>query len=186
MVGLLLIFTLVMTTLYVATLIADLLRHRWGGALDASRDAVPAAVGWAALLIIFLGRGTSAAEQLMSGDHHAVSEKEKRAARNVESVRRAEQRVRDLAASLASLCAGVEVPGQAGHGAAAAPGPGRKLAREVAETTARLDQARQWLTSARAALAASQQDVGTATEKLTTGGFADPAERPGPAEGRVA
>lgn len=184
MVGLLLIFTLVMTTLYVATLTADLLRHRWGGALDASRDAVPAAVGWAALLIIFLGRGTAAAEQLMSGDHHPVSEKEKRAARNVDSVRRAEQRVGDLAASLAALCAGAGVAGRAGLGAAAA-GPGRPLAREVAETTARLDQARQWLISARAALAASQQDVAAATEKLTTG-FADPVERPGPAEGRVA
>jgi hypothetical protein len=185
MVGLLLIFTLVMTTLYVATLTADLLRDRWGGALDASRDAVPAAVGWAALLIIFLGRGTAAAEQLMSADHHAVREKEKRALRNEDSVRRAEQRVRDLAASLAALSAGIEVRGQAGREATAATGPGRQLARQVAETTARLDQAQQWLASARAALAASQHDVAATTDKLPTD-LADPVERPGPAEGRVA
>lgn len=185
MVGLLLIFTVVMTTLYVATLTTDLLRHRWGGALDASRDAVPTAVGWAALLIIFLGRGTTGAERLLSADHHAVTEKAKRAAKDEESVHRAEQRVRDLTASLAALTAAIGDAAHARRGTAAGTGPNRQLARQVADTMARLDQARQWLTSARAALASSQQDVAIATEKLTAD-IADPVERPGPTQGRVA
>jgi hypothetical protein len=66
LVGLLLIFSLLTTTLYVTSLAADLLQHRWGGALDLSRDAVPAAVGWAALLIIYFGRGMTADRLLLA------------------------------------------------------------------------------------------------------------------------
>jgi hypothetical protein len=73
--------------------------------------------------------------------------------------------VRDLTARLSALTAG---PGAAAgpdnaaeprHGAPAASACSPQLARQVAETVARLDQARQWLASARAALASSQQDV---------------------------
>lgn len=189
MVGLLLIFSLLVTAMYVATLTADLLQHRWGGALVASRDAVPAVVGWAALLIIFFGRGLTPAERLLSADHRAIREKQTRTRRDEESVHRAEQRVRELTASLAALRAGLADAADPQHGAAR-HGSSPQLARQVAEATARLEQARQWLTSARAALAAHQQDVADATEKLTTEkvttDLADPVERPGPSEGRVA
>lgn len=189
LVGLLLIFSLIITALSVTTLTADLLQHRWGGALDASRDIVPAVVGWAALLIIFFGRGMTPAERLLSADQRAIRGKQTRAQRNEDSVRRAEQRVQDLTASLAAMFAAL---GDVGNPRRAAAGPASslQLARQVAETTARLDQARQWLASARAALAASQQDVADATAKVTTErlatGFADRVEPPGPSEGRVA
>jgi hypothetical protein len=75
LVGLLLIFSLLITALYLTTLTADLLQHRWGGALDDSRDAVPAAVGWAALLIIFFGRGMGPAERPLSADRRALRAK---------------------------------------------------------------------------------------------------------------
>ena len=177
LVGLLLVFSLLITALYLTTLTADLLQHRWGGALDDSRDAVPAAVGWAALLIIFFGRGMGPAERLLSADRRALRAKQTRASKDADSVRRAEQRVRDLTARLSALSAALgpaTAPGPAaGHGPAAGLGdaaqPQRdapaaaasspQLARQVAETVARLDQARQWLASARAALASSQQDV---------------------------
>ena len=189
LVGLLLIFSLLVTAMYVATLTADLLQHRWGGALVASRDAVPAVVGWAALLIIFFGPGLTPAERLLSADHRVIRAKQARTQRDADSVRRAEQRVRELTARLAALCAGLADAADPQHGAArSASSP--QLARQVAETTARLEQARQWLTSARAALAARQQDVADATEKLTTEkvttDVAHPVERPEHSEGRVA
>lgn len=165
LVGLLLIFSLLITALYLTTLTADLLQHRWGGALDDSRDAVPAAVGWAALLIIFFGRGTGSAERPLAADRRAQRAKRTRASRNADSVCRAEQRVRDLTARLSALTAvpgsgpGADNPGEPHHCAPAAPASSPQLARQVAETVARLDQARQWLASAHAAVASSQQDV---------------------------
>ncbi|HTX81571.1 MAG TPA: hypothetical protein VME44_05300 [Streptosporangiaceae bacterium] len=213
LVGLLLIFSLLITALYVTSLAADLLQHRWGEALDASRDAVPAGVGWAALLIIFFGPGVTPADRLLSADQRAVREKQARTERNEDSLRRAEQRVQDLTASLAALFACLGDAGERGQREqddrdAAGPPSSPQLARQVAETTARLDQARQWLASARAALAASQHDVADATEKDTTEkdatekdpttklaieklttasppSFPDPAGRPGCSEGRV-
>jgi len=202
LVGVLLIFSLLITALYVISLTADLLQHRWGEALDTSRDAVPAAVGWAALLIIFFGRGVTPADRLRSADQRAVREKQARSERNEDSLRRAEQRVQDLTASLAALFA---CPGAGGEHDrrersdrdAAGPPSSPPLARQVAETAARLDQARQWLASARAALAASPHDVADATEKLTENPptanpptanpshSSDRAEAPGCSEGRV-
>jgi hypothetical protein len=163
LVGFLLIFSLLITALYLTTLTADLLQHRWGGALDDSRDAVPAAVGWAALLIIFFGRGMGPAERPLSADRRAL--RAKRASRDADSVRRAEQRVRDLTARLSALTAapgsgpGAGNPAEPQHAAPAVPASSPQLARQVAETVARLDQARQWLASAHAALASSQEDV---------------------------
>jgi hypothetical protein len=173
LVGALLIFSLLITALYLISLTADLLQHRWGEALDASRVAVPAAVGWAALLIIFFGRGPTPADRLLSADQRAVREKQARSERNEDSLRRAEQRVQDLTASLAALFAGLGAAADPQNDAAASAPSSPLLARQVAETTARLDQARQWLASARAALAASPHDVAdapekTRTEKLTT------------------
>jgi len=159
LVGLLLIFSLLITALYLTTLTADLLQHRWGEALLASRDAVPAAVGWAALLIIFFGRGLNPAERLLSADQRAMREGHRRASTDADSVRRAEQRVRDLTARLAALTAGAGDAARPQQMAARRPGSSPQLGRQVAETVARLDQARQWLASAHAALAVSQQDV---------------------------
>jgi hypothetical protein len=184
LVGLLLIFSLLVTGLYVASLTTDLLQHRWGGALDASRDAVPALVGWAALLIIFFGPGTTAADQLMSADQRAAREKRARAERNEDSLRRAEQRVQDLTASLAALFSRLGDAAGPQRSAAAGPPPSPQLARQLAETTARLDQARQWLASARAARAAGEPDIADALEPVS--GFGDHVERPPSSEGRVA
>jgi hypothetical protein len=192
--GLLLIFSLLVTALYVTSLAADLLRHRWGGALDASRDAVPAAVGWAALAIIFFGRGMTPADRVLPADQRAIREQKARAERNEDSLRRAEQRVQDLTASLSALFACLSDAADPQRGAAAGPRSSPQLARQVAETTARLDQARQWLASARAALAASQDDVAEATGNLATENpatarppsFSDPLEPPRSSEGRMA
>jgi len=159
LVGLLLIFSLLITALYLTTLTADLLQHRWGEALDASRGAVPAAVGWAALLIIFFGRGLTPARRLLSADQRVMRERQRRASRDADSVRRAEQRVRDLTARLAALTAGTGDAAEPQQLAALGPGSSPQPGRQVAETVARLDQARQWLASAHAALATSQQDV---------------------------
>jgi hypothetical protein len=153
-VSLLLTSTLLITALFVTTLAADLMQHRWEEALVASRDAVPAVVGWAALLILFLGRGLTAAERLLPADRRALREKEARAQRE-DSVQRAEQRVHDLTASLEALLDGLD--DQSGLQRAGMSSP--QLARQLAETTARLDQARQWLASARAALSGRQQGV---------------------------
>jgi uncharacterized membrane protein YcjF (UPF0283 family) len=190
LVGLLLIFSLLVSGLYVASVTTDLLQHRWGGLLDASRDAVLALVGWAALLIILFGPGMTAADRLRSADQHSAREKQARAERNEDSLRRAEQRVQDLSASLAALfsCLGDAAGPQCG--AAAGPASSPQLARQLAETTARLDQARQWLASARAARAATEPDIADAPEKLTTekpiSGFGDDVERSRSPEGRVA
>jgi hypothetical protein len=154
LVSLLLISTLLITALFVTTLTADLLQHRWEGALAASRDAVPAVVGWAALLIMFLGRGLAPAERLLPADRRALREKEARAKRE-DSVHRAEQRVRDLTASLEALLNGPD--DRSGLRLAGTSSP--QLSRQVAETVARLDQARQWLASARAALSGRQQGM---------------------------
>ena len=196
LVGLLLIFSLLVTGLYVASVTTDLLQHRWGGVLDASREAVLALVGWAALLIIFFGPGITAADRLRSADQRSASEKQARAERNEDSLRRAEQRVQDLSASLAALfsCLGDAAGPQRGA-AAGGPASSPQLARQLAETTARLDQARQWLASARAARAASERDIAAAPEKLTTeklttekpiSGFGEDVEGPRSSEGRVA
>lgn len=187
LIGMLLLFSVIVTVLYVATLAADIGRHHWAGALDASRDAVPAAVGWAALLIVFCTGGRTAAERLLSADSHAVAERAKRAARNEDSVRRAGQRVQKLTVRLAALTAGCDPPATAASRGSqpGQAGPAGQLARQIADTTARLDQARQWLTSAQAALAVSQQDVAAARDKLTSD-FTDSVARPGQTAGRVA
>jgi hypothetical protein len=164
LVGLLCAFSLAATAAYVATVIMDIRQRHWAGAFDASRDAVPAAVGWAALLILFSGRGAVAA------DEHAAAERHMQAALTTDSVRRAEQRVERLAGILTELSA-----------MAARDAHDRQLARQIGDTAARLDLARQWLIGARAALAASQSDAANAS-----GSQPSHLRGTGPPAGRVA
>ena len=152
LVGLLGVFSLGVTAVYVATVTVDVRQHHWAGMLDASRVAVPAAVGWAALLILFFGRGAAKADQLPTADEYEVTEKQKQATLARDSVCRAEQCVLRLAARLAELSAEASEDAQ-----------NRQLARQIGDTAARLDLARQWLIGARAALAASQSNAANAT-----------------------
>jgi hypothetical protein len=173
--------------LYIAALIRDLSLRHWGAALDASRDAVPAAVGWAALLLVFFPRGSAEAEELLSADNDVLSERLRQAARDQACMDSAEHKVRRLTARLASLSAAREraatVAADGTDAAAVAADPGvvyldpgavylelsdTELDREEAETTARLDQARQWLASAQDAVAASQRGVADAEQRLMT------------------
>ncbi len=170
-VGLLLIFSLSATTVYIATVTTDLRQHHWAGALDASRAAVPAAVGWAALLMILFARRAAASEGTRAADRHSPAEREHQTARAQDSVRLAERRVHRLAAQLAELSA-----------AAAEANQNQPLARQIGETAARLDHAMQWLTGARTALAtATQPDVAD-----SGGRQAGIVRRPEPTAGRVA
>lgn len=170
-VGSLLIFSLGVTAVYIATVTADFQRHHWAGALDASRDAVPAAVGWAALVIVLFAGGTRAAAQFSAADEHSETERQRQAARARDSVRQAEQRVQALAGRLAALSDTAAEGGQSGQ-----------LARQIGDTEARLDQARQWLVGARGALYACQPDVARTASQLSSG----PREELGPTGRRVA
>lgn len=149
LIGLLGVFSLGVTVVYVATVAMDVRQHHWAGTLDASRFAVPAAVGWAALLIVVFGRGaTTMADQAPTADEQAAVEKQRQAALASDSARRAEERVQRLTARLTELSA-----------VAAQDAENWQLARQVGDTAARLDLARQWLIGARAAVAASQPDL---------------------------
>jgi hypothetical protein len=203
LIGLLLVFTITTTGLFAAALIRDISLHHWGTALDASRDAVPAAVGWAALFLLFFPRHSPASERLLSDDNHALSETLRQAARDQASMDNAEQKMQRLTAKLARLTAArQQVPSAGGPAPAETaaradagvtyldPGaaylqPDAELRLEVAETTARLEQARQWLTSARDAVAASQRAVSDAEERLMAD-FPDLARQPDPAARKLA
>jgi hypothetical protein len=164
------VFSLGVTAVYVATLTTDVRQHHWAGVLDASRDAVPAAVGWAALLIIFFARAAAAADQASAAEDHAVTERQRQAALARDSVRRAEQRVQRLTARLAELSA-----------LAGKDGQNRHLDRQIGATAARLDLASQWAVGARAALAATQPDLTQATRAQSSH-----VRRPRPPANRVA
>ena len=204
LVGLLLAFSLATTALYAASLIRDLAQHHWGAALDASRAVVPAAVGWAALILLFFPRNTAAAERLLSADDRALTERLQQAALDQARLDKAQHKVQHLTDKLARLVAARE---HAGHGGEAAPevagtpadagvtylDPGAvylasdraDLDQEIAETTARLEQATQWLTSARTALSVSQRAVAAAEERLLSD-FPELARRANRAAGRPA
>jgi hypothetical protein len=168
-IGALLLLCVGITIVYVATVTADVRLHHWASALDASRDAVPAAVGWAALLIVFFARG-GPAEQLRATDEPMLTERKKQTADAQDSVLRAEQRVDWLAARLAELST-----------IAAQASQNQQLARQIGATAARLEQAEQWLIGARAALVASQRDTAKTARS-------QPDQRPSPrtTTGRVA
>jgi hypothetical protein len=132
------------------TLATDVARQHWAAALDASREAVLVIVGWAALIIVLSAEDGSATTTEQSGsgsaeNGHAQAEP----APDTESVEAAQWRVHRLRARLAELADARERGGS---------GTDPDLDREVASTTARLEHARQWLTSAQSALAVSRKE----------------------------
>ncbi len=202
--GLLLAFSLATTGLYAAALVRDLSQHHWGAALDASRDAVPAAVGWAALILLFFPRSTVATERLLYADDRVLTDKLRQATRDQACMGNAERKVQRLTAKLARLTTAREharvargpapaladAPADAGvtyldPGAVYLDPDQSDLEREIAETTARLDQATQWLASARAAVSVSQRAVAAAEERLLSD-FPELARQPDRAAGRPA
>jgi hypothetical protein len=204
LIGLLLAFSLATTGLYAATLVRDLSQHHWGAALDASRDAVPAAVGWAALILLFFPRGTIAAERLLYADDRVLTDRLQQAARDQACMENAKHKVRRLTAKLARLTTArdhadsargaapevADTPADAGvtyldPGAVYLDPDHAELVREIAETTARLDQAKQWLASARAAVSVSERAVAAAEERLLSD-FPDLARHRDPVAGKPA
>jgi hypothetical protein len=139
------------TVVYAMTLATDFAREHWAAALDASREAVLVIVGWAALSIVLsAGRSSRTRTEQPDGSGsgetgHAPAEP----APDTESVAAAQWRVHRLRARLAELADARERAGSAAD---------PDLDREVASTTARLEHARQWLTSAQSALAVSRQE----------------------------
>ena len=158
--------------LYATVLVGDLAQHHWTAALDDSRDAVPALVGWAALLILFVSGGSVAGERMLSVDSYARNESQRKAGQAEESVRSAERRVAKLTARLSELAAA----------RAAAPGAASGLDRQIAHTSARLDKARQWLAGAKSALESAQQEVAE-TERELARDFPGPMAGPGTGAG---
>jgi hypothetical protein len=150
-------FSLVITCLYAAALFGDITRHHWAAALDATRDAVPAFVGWVALSFVIFGGGAVAADRMLSADSFAIAEKRQRVTKDQDSARRAEQRVAKLTSELETLAADQFESGAARYA---------DIDRQIAGTKARLDQATQWLTGARTALAVSNTELIEAEQKL--------------------
>ena len=154
MITVLLAATITVTTVYAATLARDIGRHHWAEALDASREAVLAVVGWAAVMIVLSaqdarqpgqarpGDGSTGGGSTGGGSTGGEGQDEPAAAG---PVLQAQDRVRRLRGRLAELVAARD---RAGKGA------DPDLDRELASTTARLEQARQWLTSAQSARSA--------------------------------
>ncbi|MBO0833928.1 MAG: hypothetical protein J2P28_00235 [Actinobacteria bacterium] len=147
--------TITVTVVYLTTLATDIGRHHWAHALDASREAVLVVVGWAAVIIVFSSgrdsppagdRGTGLlppGDGVSPGEHHDGPDPDTESVPNTESVLVAQQRVHRLRARLAELAAARERVGSSAD---------PDLDREVASTAARLEHARQWLTSAQSAL----------------------------------
>jgi len=147
------------TVSYALTLAIDISRQDWAAALDASREAVLVIVGWAAVIIVLAADRDSAAMKEQPGDgssgsgdaggssdaSHAPAEPTP----DNDSVVAAQWRVHRLRTRLAELAAARD---RAGSGA------DPDLDREVASTTARLEHARQWLTSAQSALTVSRPE----------------------------
>jgi hypothetical protein len=140
--------TVTVTAVYAATLARDIAVQHWANALDASREAVLVLVGWAAVIIVLSARDGTA-EKPRPGETPATGEGQDESTAGTESVLLAQDRVRRLRVRLAELSAARE---RAGSGA------DPDFDRELATTLARLEQARQWLTSAQSALAARKSD----------------------------
>jgi len=140
MITVLLAATVAVTAVYAATLARDIGRHHWAEALDASREAVLAIVGWAAVIIVLSAPDGQQPGRARPGGSAGGGGQDEPAATG--PVLQAQDRVRRLRARLAELAAARD---RAGVGA------DPDLDRELASTTARLEQARQWLTSAQSA-----------------------------------
>lgn len=146
-IALLLAATVTVTALYAATMARDIARHHWAAALDASREAVLAVVGWSAVIIVLSAGSESGTNSgCPPADGTAAGAHPDETVADAESVQNAQHRVHRLRVRLAELAAARE---RAGSGA------DPDLDREVASTTARLERARQWLTSAQSALVVS-------------------------------
>jgi hypothetical protein len=143
-IALLLAATVTVTVVYASTLAEDIARQHWAKAVDASREAVLVVVGWAAVIIVLSAGDDRNAEQASPIDSRSADDHQDESRAGADSVLLAQDRVRRLRARLAELAAARE---RAGSGA------DPDLEREVASTSARLEQARQWLTSAQSALA---------------------------------
>ena len=141
-IALLLAATVSVTTVYAMTLATDVARQHWSSALDASREAVLVVVGWAAVFIVFSAGDDRDAERAESDDSAATRAGQDEPAAGAETVHQAQDHVRRLRVRFAELSA---VRQRAGSGA------DPDLDRELATTSARLEQARQWLTSAQSA-----------------------------------
>jgi hypothetical protein len=132
------------------TLATDIARQHWASALDASREAVLVIVGWAAVAIVLSTNGDSATATTQPGGARGeTAPPPAEPTADTESVVEAQWRVHRLRARLAELAAARERAGSA---------PDPDLDREVASTSARLEHARQWLTSAQSALALSRHE----------------------------
>jgi hypothetical protein len=133
------------------TLAADIALQHWAAALDASREAVLVVVGWAAVTILLSAdrSSTRATTQPVGDGSDEANPSLTEPAADTESVVQAQWRVHRLRARLAELAAARERAGSAAD---------PDLDREVASTSARLEHARQWLTSAQSALALSRHE----------------------------
>jgi hypothetical protein len=141
-IALLVAATVSVTTVYAITLATDIGRQHWSSALDASREAVLVIVGWAAVCIVFSAGDDREAERAESGDSAATWAGQDEPTAGAETVHQAQDHVRRLRVRFAELSA---VRQRAGSSA------DPDLDRELATTSARLEQARQWLTSAQSA-----------------------------------
>lgn len=148
-VALLLAGTVSVTAVYAITLATDIASKHWSSALDASREAVLVVVGWAAVFIVFSAKDDQDPEQADSGESAVTRQGQDEPAAGAETVHQAQDHVRRLRVRFAELS---EVRQRAGSGA------DPDLDRELATTSARLEQARQWLTSAQSARPARGPD----------------------------
>jgi len=201
LIGLLVAVSAGLTAVFVVTLATDLLQRHWAQAVDTTREAVPAAVGWGVLFMIFFIGGATGKTRKPPADHDDVAAAglpdaatQLRAVAEDDAVRQAEECVRSLTARLRMLAAGEHAesvcspsdrsrqPESQPESQPEPPRPrlpesesgrpkspesesaqaesaqrSRSLARQVAETSARLERARQWLVSAQAAVAATRE-----------------------------
>jgi hypothetical protein len=157
LIAVLLAGTLAVTAVYAATLARDLAQQHWAAAVDASREAVLAVVGWTAVIIVLSAEDTAKRAVAQPHEGAGTGERPDESAPGADSVLQAQERVRRLRVRLAELGTARQ---RAGSGA------DRDLDREVASTVARLEQARQWLTSAQSALATSR--AGAPQRRRTT------------------
>ncbi len=157
-IGLLLAATITVTVVYATTLATDITRQHWANALDASREAVLVVVGWAAVTIVLSAEGDRTGGT-QRGEGTGTSQDEDQPAAAAEPVRQAQDRVRRLRVRLAELSA---VRERAGSGA------DPDLDRELSTTLARLEQARQWLTSAQSTRAAQRPAQASAARSAST------------------
>jgi hypothetical protein len=145
LIALLLAACITVTVLYATTVVGDIWRQHWAAAVDASREGVLAVVCWAAVIIVLSAGSRSAGRSASQPDGALTPQQDAAGSSEAGSLRRAQFRVHKLRARLAELEAARERAGSAAD---------PDLDREVASTVARLERARQWLSSAQAAVAA--------------------------------